>query len=257
MVRAVEPWEPAALALAGFAAGAVNAVAGGGSLISFPALLLVGYPAKAANVTNTVALWPGYASGSWAYRQELRRQGGRIVRLLPVSLAGALLGSVLLLSTPADTFEAMVPYLIYFATVTLLFQEQLARFAERRRLRARHAHHLPVAVHLAVLALAVYGAYFGAGLGIMLLAVLLVLLPDDIHHANALKGLLSAIVNSVAVVWFLLFGPVRLAAAAATAAGALLGGYVGVGLARRLGPRRLRLAVAAYGVLAGTVYLLR
>ncbi|HQW51329.1 MAG TPA: sulfite exporter TauE/SafE family protein [Tepidiformaceae bacterium] len=249
--------EPAGLAAAAFAAGAINSVAGGGSLVSFPALLAAGYPSKAANVTNTVALWPGYIGGSIGYRGELDRQRGRIVALAIPSVIGALLGSAILLATPESAFDAIVPFLILFACGLMAFQDPLGRFAQTHRLVARADDHVPFALHLAIVLLAMYGAYFGAGLGIMTLAVLGILLPDDIQHSNALKGLLSAFINLVAVVYFAAFGPVEWAPALIMATGALAGGYLGVGVARRLGKRWLRVAVIGYGVFVAVVLLVR
>lgn len=243
------------LAAAAFAAGAINAVAGGGSLISFPALLFAGVDAKPANVTNTVALWPGYAGGSWGYREELRRQRRRVVLMLLPSMTGALAGSAILLATPAGAFEAIVPYLILFATLLMAFQEPLGNFAISHRLASHGEDRVPLPLHVATFVLAVYGAYFGAGLGIMMLAFLAILLPDDIQHSNALKGMLSLIVNAVAVVYFALFGPVRWLPAAVMAGGAVGGGYLGVGVARRLGRRWLRITVIAYGLVVVGVLL--
>lgn len=245
----------AALAAAAFAAGAINAVAGGGSLISFPALIAAGYPAKTANVTNTVALWPGYASGSLAYREELGRQKSRLLALSVASIGGALAGSIILLATPSSAFEAIVPFLILFAIALLAFQEPLSRFALTHRLGAGDDGRVPFALQLATFGNAIYGAYFGAGLGIITLAFLTILLPDDIQHSNALKGMLSLIINAVAVAWFALFGPVEWAPAAVMAVGAIAGGYLGVGVARKLGRVWLRYAVIAYGlVVAGVLF---
>lgn len=240
---------------AAFAAGAINAVAGGGSLVSFPALLAAGYPAKPANVTNTVALWPGYLGGSIAYRPELGRQRRRVLLLVTPSILGAVAGSAILLSTPASTFEAIVPFLILFAAALLVFQDRLSTFARAHRLAAQAGDHVPLALHAAMFGLAIYGAYFGAGLGIMTIAVLAVLLPDDIQHSNALKGMLSLLINATAVVYFTAFGPVRWGPAALMAGGALAGGYLGVGIARRLGPRWLRLFIVAYAVIVAGVLL--
>jgi uncharacterized membrane protein YfcA len=243
------------LAGAAFAAGAINAVAGGGSLISFPALIAAGYPAKTANVTNTVALWPGYASGSFGYRHELRRQRSRLLALALPSIGGALVGSIILVATPAAAFEAIVPFLILFAVALLAFQEPLAAFALSHRLSASGASRVPFALHIATFMNAVYGAYFGAGLGIITLAFLTILLPDDIQHSNALKGMLSLIINAVAVVYFAAFGPVAWLPAVVMAGGAVAGGYLGVGVARRLGRVWLRYAVIAYGlVVAGVLF---
>jgi len=248
--------EIAGLLVAAFAAGAINAVAGGGSLVSFPALVAAGYVSKTANVTNSVALWPGYASGSFGYRDELGRQRSRVSRLLTPSVLGALAGSVILLSTPQRAFDVIVPFLILFACALMAAQDWLAAFAAHHHIASQAQDHVPLLLHLAVFALAVYGAYFGAGLGILTLAVLGILLPDDIQHSNALKGMLSLVINAIAVVYFAFFGPVRWGPAAIMAVGALAGGYLGVGVARRLGRRWLRIAVIGYGlVVAGVLFV--
>ncbi|MBI5946537.1 MAG: sulfite exporter TauE/SafE family protein [Chloroflexi bacterium] len=249
--------EVAGLAAAAFAAGAINAVAGGGSLISFPALLAAGYPSKAANVTNSVALWPGYAGGSLGYRDELGRQRRRVALLTLPSILGALAGSAILLSTPESAFDRIVPFLILFACGLMAFQDGLGRFAARHQLRARDEAHVPLFLHGGIFLLAIYGAYFGAGLGILTLAVLGILLPDEIQHSNALKGMLSLLINAAAVVYFAFFGPVEWAAAGVMAVGALAGGYLGVGVARRLGRRWLRVSVIAYGLVVAAVLLVR
>lgn len=253
----MDPLQASGLAAAAFVAGAINAVAGGGSLVSFPALLAMGYSPKAANVTNTVALWPGYVSGSYGYRGELKLQRRRIMLLALPSVAGAIAGSVILLQTPDSAFERIVPFLIIFACAVMAFQDQLSGWAQRHMLVARHDGHVPWLLHLAIFVLAGYGAYFGAGLGILTLAVLGILLPDDLQHSNALKGLLSALINLVAVVYFIAFGPVRWAPALVMASGALLGGYFGVGIARRLGKRWLRVSVVAYGLVVAVVLLIQ
>jgi hypothetical protein len=248
--------EGIAVLAAAFTAGAINAVAGGGSLVSFPALLAIGYPAKAANVTNTLALWPGHVGGSLAYRPELKRQRRRVLLLVAPSILGALAGSAILLSTPSSTFEAIVPFLILFAAGLLVFQDRLGAFAQAHRLAAQTGDHVPLALHAAMFALAVYGAYFGAGLGILTIAVLSILLPDDIQHSNALKGMLALLINATAVVYFAAFGPVRWEPALIMAGGALAGGYLGVGLARRLGANWLRRAIVAYAVIVAAVLLI-
>lgn len=245
------------LLLAAFTAGAINAVAGGGSLISFPALIAFGYPSKTANVTNTVALWPGYLAGSVGYRAELRLQRRRLLALAAPSIVGALAGSVILISTPQSAFDVIVPFLILFACALMAFQDRLAAFAQTHRLASRGADHVPLPLLASTFVLAIYGAYFGAGLGILTLAFLSILLPDDIQHSNALKGMLSLIINAIAVVYFALFGPVEWAPAAVMAAGAMAGGYLGVGVARRLGRQWLRVAVIAYGLVVVVVLLVR
>lgn len=243
------------LAAAAFVAGAINAVAGGGSLISFPALLAAGFASKTANVTNTVALWPGYAGGSYGYRSELSRQRRRFLYLAGPAILGALIGSVVLLATPGSAFDVIVPFLILFACAMMAFQDQLSRWAQAHRLASRDDEHIPLALLLSTFVSAIYGAYFGAALGIITLAFLAILLPDDIQHSNALKGMLSLIINAVAVIYFAFFGPVRWLAAGVMAVGAVGGGYLGVGVARRLGRRWLRVAVIAYGVVVAAVLL--
>jgi hypothetical protein len=253
----MDPLEVLGLAAAAFVAGAINAVAGGGSLVSFPALLAAGYGSKTANVTNTVALWPGYVGGSLGYRGELRRQRRRVLAMLAPSVGGALAGSVILLSTPESAFEAIVPFLILFACAVMAFQDRLSLLAQEHRLASSGGDHIPIPLYIATFLLAVYGAYFGAGLGILALAMLGIFLPDDIQHSNALKGMFSLLVNAVAVMYFAPFGPVRWLPVAIMAAGSLAGGYLGVGVARKLGKRWLRLSVISYGVLVAVVLLVR
>jgi hypothetical protein len=249
--------EAVGLLTAAFAAGAINAVAGGGSLVSFPALLAAGYPSKAANVTNSVALWPGYVGGSLGYRTELTRQRRRIVVLSAPSVLGALAGSGILLATPESAFDAFVPFLILFACGLMAVQDRLGAFATRHRLGAQHDNHVPPLLLAGIFLLAIYGAYFGAGLGILTLAVLAILLPENLQQSNALKGMLSLLINAVAVVYFAAFGPVEWAPAAVMASGALAGGYLGVGIARRLGKRPLQITVIGYGIVVAAVLLAR
>lgn len=249
--------EVGGLLAAAVSAGAVNAVAGGGSLISFPSLVAAGYAAKTANVTNTVALWPGYMGGSLAYRGELWRQRGRVAALLVPAVLGAVAGSAILLSTPGAAFEAIVPFLILFACGLMLLQDRLAAFAATHRLHSRGEGHIPLPLHATVFVLSVYGAYFGAGLGILTMAVLGILLPDDIQRSNALKGMLALVINAVAAVYFALFGPVQWGPAALMAGGALAGGYLGVAVSRRLGPIWLRRAVITFGAIVAGVLFVR
>ncbi len=232
------------LAGAGLGAGAVNAVAGGGSLVSFPALLAAGYPSVTANVTNSVAVLPGYLGGSLAYRRELAGQRGRIRALAPTTVAGTAAGSALLLTSPASLFDAIVPWLILAACALLALQPRAAAIAERHRDRRGST----VALHAGLFLGAVYGGYFGAGLGIMLLALLGALLPDDLQRVNALKGVLSLIVAGAAAVAFAIFGPIAWDAALVVGAASLAGGAAGVRVARQLPAPVLRGVVIAYGV---------
>lgn len=240
--------EALGLAAAAFGAGLVNAVAGGGSLISFPALLAAGYPAKAANVTSTVALWPGYLGGSIGYRELLAPQRQTIIATSLSSIVGALAGSAILLSTPESAFDTVVPFLVLFGAVLLALQTRIAVFVLRHRPLRTGAEPgpIPPELHVAVFLLAVYGAYFGAGLGILILAVLGIVFPDDLQRSNALKGVLSLVINAVAVIYFALFGPVAWAPALVMALAALAGGYYGVRVARRLNAQALRWAIVTF-----------
>jgi uncharacterized protein len=248
----VDAGTAALLAAAGFGAGAVNAVAGGGSLISFPALLAAGYPSIAANVTNSVALLPGYLGGSLAYRRELAEQGGRIRALAATSALGAAAGAALLLVSPAGLFEAIVPWLILAACLLLALQPRAAAVARRHRGHPGSR----VALHATLFAAALYGGYFGAGLGIVLLALLGVLLPDELQRLNALKGVLSLLVAAVSAAGFALFGPIAWDAALIVGGACLLGGVAGVRVARRLPAPVLRGVVIVFGCAVAIALLL-
>jgi uncharacterized membrane protein YfcA len=249
----VEVLTYAGLLVAAFVAGAINAVAGGGSLISFPALIAAGYSTKTANVTNTVALWPGYVGGSVGYRAELRGQRGRLIQLSIPNVAGAAAGTAILLLTPGSAFDVVVPFLIVFACALMAFQDQIGRFTVQHRAEFTETGKMAWPVFAAMFLLGIYGAYFGAALGIMTLAVFTIFLAEDIQRLNALKGVSSLIINAIAVVGFMLFGPVRWLPAAVMAVGAIAGGYLGVGVARRLGRRWLRISVISYGVVVAGV----
>jgi len=247
--------EVALLAVAGLAAGAVNAVAGGGSLVAFPALLGVGLPAVSANVTNAVAVLPGYLGGSIAYREELGGQRGRVVKLLPTTVAGGVLGAVLLLATGDALFEGIVPFLILLSCGLLVAQPAISRRIqppEGARAQERSAR-----LHALTFVCAVYGGYFGAGLGIALLAVLALAIEDDLQRLNALKGVLSLVIGLAAVAWFAFFGPVEWTEAAIVGATSLVGGQAGVVIARRLPATVLRGIVVAFGVGVALVLLIQ
>lgn len=235
----------ALLAVAGLAAGAVNAVAGGGSLISFPALLGVGYPSVAANVTNAVAVLPGYLGGSLAYREELAGQRRLAVALGATSAGGAICGAWLLVISPEHVFERIVPFLILLSCGLLIAQPAISRTL---RPGSRKTAHRSIALHLSQLAVSVYGGYFGGGLGILLLAVLALYVPDSLQRLNALKGLLSLVIGAGSAGYFAAFGPVVWSAAGIMALASFVGGHTGVGIARRLPPALLRGVVVAFGV---------
>ncbi len=245
------PQEAVLVGVAGFLAGAVNTVAGGGSLISFPALLgvLGAGHALDANVTNTVGLVTGYFGGTVAYRRELADQRARVRDLSATALAGAAGGCALLLLTPASVFRAVVPWLVLGGSLLLLAQPRVAGWLRRRGGGELHPHR--VALHVAVLLGGVYGAYFGAALGVMLLAALGVLLPDDLQRLNALKGLLSLVVAVLAAAVYAVLAPVHWVGALVLAVTSLVGGHAGGILARRLSPGVLRLAVVVFGTAVG------
>lgn len=237
------------LALAGLVAGAVNAVAGGGSLLLFPALLAAGLPPLAANVTNTLAVWPGYVGTVAGYREELRGDRPAVLALGVTGLAGGGVGAGLLLLTGPAAFEAVVPFLVIAAAVLLGVQPRIAD-AVRRLPGSAGGLRSPL-LHAALLAAAVYGGYFGGALGVVLLAVLAVLLTRDLREVNALRSVVSLLVNTVALVVFAAFGPVHWTAVAVTAPAAVLGGYLGARGARQLPVPVLRWAVVTVGVTVG------
>ncbi|MBI5504232.1 MAG: sulfite exporter TauE/SafE family protein [Deltaproteobacteria bacterium] len=251
------PAELLLVAASAVAAGAVNALAGGGTLITFPVLLAVGLPAVAANVTNTVALCPGHISSMFAQRASLRGQSALLWKLLPAGAVGGLLGGVLLLGTGERAFRQAVPFLLLAASIILALQERvrawLLRRAERRGLDGGHAGWAPVVVSVA----SVYGGYFGAGLGVILLASLGAVLDDSLSRLNAIKQSISLVVNVAAAVFFLFSGQIVWSAAAVMAAGALVGGTVGGRLANRVSSEVLRRIVVGIGVVLSFVYLMR
>lgn len=250
-------WEFVWIGLAAVAAGAVNALAGGGTLITFPMLTAVGVPAVAANVTNTVALCPGYLGATFAQSKDLRGQRARLWLVLPAAVAGGVAGGVLLLNTGERVFRILVPYLILLASLLLALQEPLRAWLVRRQAQngspagAGHWAALPIA------GAAIYGGYFGAGLSVILLAVLAMLLDDSLTRLNALKQAVAFSVNVAAAIFFVFSGHVDWPAAGVMAVGALAGGALGGRLAGRISPATLRSVVVVIGVLVAIVYLVR
>lgn len=234
------------LIAAGFLAGAINAIAGGGSLVSFPALMLTGMPAITANATNSLAVWPGSITAVLAYRRLLSETRRSALILVWPSLVGSLIGSYILLHTSERSFRAVVPWLIVFACVLLMLQDRLAGLLSRNAGVA--AGRVPVAFWVAQLLISIYGGYFGAGMGILMLAAMAIALPDSLQHANVLKVFLSLVINGVAVVYFLWVGAARLPEAACMALAALAGGYAGARLAQRMPARVMRAVVCCYGL---------
>ncbi len=253
-MTALTPAHGALLAVAGAVAGAVNAVAGGGSLLSFPALLAVGLSPLAANVTNTVGLLPGYLGGMVAYRGELAGQRQRVLELGVAVAIGAALGCALLLLTPAAAFSAVAPYLVLTACALLAAQPRLS--AALRRRDGGDLRHRPWPLRAAVLLGGIYASYFGAAVGVLLLAVMGVLLNDSLQRVNAVKTTLSSIATVLGAAVYLLLAPVHLPEAGVLMVSSLVGGRVGGGLARKLPDRVLRGLVLVVGLgVAGRLLL--
>lgn len=231
---------------AALAAGVINAVAGGGTLVSFPVLVALGVPSVSANITNTVSLCPGYLGGAYAQRSELRENARRLRSMALVAAVGGLVGSILLVISPERLFRNLVPYLILGACALFAAQPWLKTL--RRDPDGLGSNR--VLLYASLLGCAVYGGYFGAGLGIMLLAVLGLALPDPLVRLNAHKQALSLVINVLAAIFFLFSGKVQWQYAAVMAIGSLIGGNVGGRLVGVLKPIVLRVAVIVFGVAA-------
>ncbi|MFN9988986.1 MAG: sulfite exporter TauE/SafE family protein [Cyanobacteriota bacterium] len=243
-------------ALAGVAAGMVNALAGGGTLISFPALTALGLPPLIANLTNTVALTPGYLGAAWAQRRDLSGQCGRVRWLVPAALLGGLAGGWLLLVSEERLFTALVPWLILVGSLLLALQDRLGAVV-RGRSPSAGRRGLPLLATVAVALAAVYGGYFGAGLSVILLAALALSLEDTLVRLSGLKQLLAFATNVSAAVVFIGSGRVAWDMGLALAGGAVVGGGLGGGLARRVNGEVLRWVVVGLGLAIGLGLLLR
>jgi uncharacterized membrane protein YfcA len=248
------------LLVAGLAAGTVNAIAGGGSLITFPALLATGLSAKAANVTNSVAVFPGYTASVYGSRTdlaELSESRGRrtLLWLLPTSIVGAILGCVLLLVTPASAFEAIVPFLVIAAAFVLAFQQRLRNIVGHPRDMSPRRR--TVTLHALVGVGSIYGGYFGAALGVMLVAALGLILDESLKRINALKNAISAVVGLITVLVFALFGPVDWVDVLLLTPATIVGGYVGARVARRLPSAVLRALIVTLAFTVGIILLVK
>ena len=246
-------WDALAVLLAGVAAGTINTVVGSGTLITFPTLLALGFAPVTANVSNNIGLVFGSITGTWGYRRELTGQQTTLVRLVPASLVGSVVGALLLLRLPAQAFATIVPVLIAIALVLVLVQPRIAAAAAARRQREGTVHQAvgPVA-RVGTLLAGVYGGYFGAAQGVLLVGLLGALLPESLQRVNATKNLLSAVVNSVAAVTFLIVAPhaVNPLVCLLIAVGSVIGGVIGAGVGRRLAPTALRVVIIIVGVVA-------
>ncbi len=238
----------ALLACAAALAGAVNSIAGGGTLLSFPAAIAWGLPSTVANATNAVAMMPASLASAWAYRGEIRARAHLVRLLVAPAVVGSIAGAMLLHATPVRVFDAVIPWLVFGATLLILFQRRAvgagrASPASSRTLRRRAG----VAVGCQLL-VGVYGGFFGAAMGIIMLGFLSLLMEDDIHARNALKNLLAALINGVAAVYFLWAGLVSARGAIIMTGGAVAGGYAGALLARRTPAHVVRGLVVAIGL---------
>jgi uncharacterized membrane protein YfcA len=241
-------WFHILLLLSGaFAAGTVNSIAGGGTLITFPLLIWIGLDAKVANATSTVALWPGLFGGVYGYRRELHHSFPILFRLGLTSLIGGALGAWLLILTPSDIFARQVPFLILFATVLFMAQGSINRWLRLQPMVAEPRRLWWLAAIVCQFFSSIYGGYFGAGNGIVMLAVLGLMGLHDIHRANGIKNFLGICINSIAVISFAISGLIRWPEALLMAGSALLGGYFGARIAVRVGQRWVRRGIIVVG----------
>lgn len=243
-------------AIAALAAGGINALAGGGTLITFPILTFLGVPAVSANVTNTVALCPGYFGGTLAQAKDLKDQTKRLWLLMPASIIGGVVGGFLLLQTGEKLFTELVPYLILLACVLLAIQDPVRAWLTKRMAEGQGAK-LEQVTWLPVGLASIYGGYFGAGLSVIVLSALGLTLEDSLTRLNALKQAVAFAVNVAAAIYFLFSGHVLWTAALVMAVGALIGGWLGGKLAGKIKPSTLRWTVVTIGVIVAIIYFVR
>ncbi len=255
-------FEVVCIFLAGIAAGTINTIVGSGTLVTFPTLLAFGVPPVVATMSNAVGLVPGNLSGTWGYRRELRGQWNRLRWQLPGSFLGALTGAWLLLHLPETTFKKVVPVLLVFALILVIGQPRIQTWTRRRAERAgRDRDHITrtrmIVLVISTYLTGVYGGYFAAAQGIVLIGIMGILLPDSMQHINAAKNLLTLVVNVVAAAAYTVvaFDRINWTAAALIAAGTLIGGFLGAHVGRRLSPALLRAAIVLLGVVALWVLL--
>ena len=251
------PYADAAILLAGVAAGTINTVVGSGTLITFPTLLAFGVPPVTANVSNTVGLVPGSVSGAVGYRRELAGQRSRVLRLCLGSLVGGLAGGLLLLVLPAKAFETIVPALILIGLLLVVFQPRISAWvAARHEAAGGLPHHGAWWVWPGVLLTGVYGGYFGAAQGVLLMGVLGTGLDESLQRLNAVKNVLAAIVNGIAGLLFVVVADVDWSVVALIGVGSLIGGQLGASVGRRLPATALRVFIVLVGVAALATFLL-
>ena len=245
------------LFISAFFAGAINSIAGGGTLLTFPALIWLGLDPKVANATSTVALWPGLFGGLFGYRKELENSSQLLIRLGAVSVVGGAVGAWLLIATPSPTFARLVPLLILFATLLFMAQGTINRRLQLQPIAATPRVAWWVGALIFQFISAIYGGYFGAGNGILMLAALGLLGLHDIHRANGIKNFLGICINSIAVLSFSMTHLVVWSDALLMAGGALIGGYVGASMAVRIGAGVVRRSIVVIGFVITFVMLWR
>lgn len=253
----MEALEALAIGAAAVTAGGMNAVVGSGTLITFPTLLAFGYPPVLANVSNTVGLVPGTISAAFGYRRELRGQLRRLLRFGAGSFLGGVLGAVLLLRLPESAFTAIVPVLLLSACALVLLQPRINRWSRGRQSHGARREDGGVPMWCGVFGTGVYGGYFGAAQGVVLMGLFGSFLQDDLQRLNAAKNVLSSIVNSIAAAVFIMVAQVEWTVVAIIASGATVGGLLGARVGRRLSPRALRGVIVVVGVTASIMLILR
>ena len=250
----MSPWAAVAVFLAGIAAGVINTVVGSGSLITFPILMAVGYPPVVANMTNTVGVAPGNFSGAYGYRDQLVGQGARVAIFGAITLAGSVVGSVLLLVLAPGSFTAVIPWLVLLAGALVLVQPWLRRKLDQRN-RSGTPH--PAPLYAGVFGCGIYGGYFGAAQGIILLALMGLFLREDIQRLNAVKNVCAGIANGVAAVIFIVVGQVAWLPALVLAAGSIVGGQIGARTGQMLPPKALRTVIVVVSFTVFVIMVLR
>lgn len=238
--------DAALVVVAGLLAGAVNAVVGAGSLITFSTLVALGFPPLAANISSTLGLVPGSLSSAVGYRREYAGQRTRLIALLPASALGGFTGAILLLWLPAAAFNRIVPLLVLFSCAIVITQPMISRALARRDRRPAGPNGW---LRVVVFAISIYGGYFGAGAGFMFIAVLSTFLADELKRLNALRNLLAAVLNTVASIVLVALSHVAVAPVLLVAIGAIAGGQIGAAVGRRIDPQVLRLAISVFGVI--------
>lgn len=244
------------LFFAGLVASGVNAFAGGGTLVSFPVLIGLGVGEQAANATNSMALWPGSLSSAFGFRERFQATKHYYASLVPATVLGSTVGAWLMIVTPSSTFRVLVPFLILMATLILAFQAPIKRWVVRHESEGEVKPKVMLGFILQFL-ISVYGGYFGAGMGIMMLAAMALFVEGDMHDLNALKNTLAVVINVVAMGWFIANRLIELAACFALMAGAVIGGFGAARLSQKVPSDKLRIGVVVYGFAMSIWFFLR